>query len=74
LTDGGKAGRLAALRDLSGLPLVAKSMTLVCSPLMAREADMTDLDKVIAEAKADLLPYESWERLALVLAKGLFRI
>jgi hypothetical protein len=25
---------------------------------------MTDFDKVIAEAKADVFPYESWERLA----------
>jgi hypothetical protein len=24
---------------------------------------MTDFEKVIEEAKADMLPYESWERL-----------
>jgi hypothetical protein len=25
---------------------------------------MTDIDKTIEEAKADMLPYESWEQLA----------
>jgi hypothetical protein len=35
-----------------------------------REVDMTDIDKVIEQAKADMLPYESWERLAGESSRG----